>query len=158
MRNSDTITGYSDFITVIMLLNLKILQSTDKQHYQVILEERLPLFLKSPCQIDCHYQLQQEKGYYLVHMQVSGVLTVLCQRCLGEFTQSYENKTVVALCDSDEIAAQLMSEYECIVAANGKVELDDLILDELHLYAPQKHSDKKNCDPFAMGYMEIQDV
>lgn len=132
-----------------MLLNLK----HSEQRQDILLEQRLPLFIKAPCQVDCAYQLQKEKGYYLLHMQVSGTLTIVCQRCLSDFTYDYANETVIALCDSDETAEKLMSDYECSVIVNGEVDLNHLILDELHLYAPQKHADLGHCDPLATNYL-----
>lgn len=136
-----------------MLLNLK----PSEQRLSILLEQRLPLFIKAPCQVECHYQLQKEKGYFLLDMEVSGALTIVCQRCLAEFTHDYTNKTLIALCESDETADQLMSNYECSVISNGEVDLNDLILDELHLYAPQKHTELKHCDSLATNYLGIKE-
>ena len=136
-----------------MLLNLKIVNTIHEQQHRVVLTDRLPFFIEAPCEIACHYRLQQEKGYYLLFMEISGQLASVCQRCLARFVDTYTHSAIIALCDTEEIAANLMSEYECVVATNGKVDLDDLILDELHLSAPQKHLDPTQCDPLAMDYL-----
>ncbi|OGV40402.1 MAG: hypothetical protein A3F46_01600 [Legionellales bacterium RIFCSPHIGHO2_12_FULL_42_9] len=135
-----------------MLLNLK----PSERRQDILLEQRLPLFIKAPCSVDCHYQLHTEKGYFLLHMQVKGALTIVCQRCLSEFIHDYNNATVIALCLQEETAEKLMSDYECSVIINGEVELSDLILDELHLYAPQKHADVSHCCPLATNYLGIK--
>ena len=135
-----------------MLLNLK----PSEQRQDILLEQRLPVFIKVPCQVACHYQLQKEAGYFLLHMQVRGVLTIVCQRCLGEFIHDYSNATVIALCFLEETADKLMSAYECSVIENGEVDLNDLVLDELHLYAPQKHADVSHCCPLATNYLGIK--
>ena len=136
-----------------MLLNLK----PSEQQLSLVLEQRLPLFIKAPCHVDCHYQLEKEKGYFLLRLRVSGLLTIVCQRCLSDFIYDYTNETVIALCESDDIANQLMSNYECSVISEGEVDLNDIILDELHLYAPQKHVDHRSCDSLTTHCLGIQE-
>ena len=133
-----------------MLLNLK----PSEQRQRIVLDQRLPPFIQAPCQVDCHYRLQKEKGYFLLHMQVTGVFSIVCQRCLMDFSYDYSNATLLALCDSEETADKLMSAYECSMISNGEVDLNDLILDELYLYAPQRHTDHALCDPVATHYLE----
>lgn len=136
-----------------MLLNLKLLTTSQQQHHRVYLEERLPFFINTPCWVDCCYQVQKESRYTLLHMEISAELTVICQRCLSEFSVKHTNKTTLALCETESIANELMSDYECIVVSDGVVSLDDLIADDLHLYVPQKHEVVQDCDSVATTYL-----
>ena len=79
-------------------------------------------------------------------MEVSGELTVQCQRCIQEFNLKYNNSTTIAVTRNDERAEQLLEHYECIVSTNYQVNLEDLIIDELHLYVPQFHEETRDCD------------
>ena len=47
--------------------------------------------------------------------------------------------------DKEELAETLMEEYECVVANHFNVNLEELIIDELHLYGPEKHMEGEPC-------------
>ncbi len=117
------------------------------QHVKLLtVNERLPVFLIAPCQLTVSYHVEAKDDYYLIHLKVSGNVTSVCQRCMQEFPTSYENHTIIAVCRSDERAEQLLELYECIVSSNWQVDLGELVVDELHLYAPQFHPDINDCD------------
>ena len=118
----------------------------DPQQKQITINERLPSFIASPCQLNVHYDVKAEEGFYLINLEVNGELVVLCQRCLQEFNLTYNNQTKIAVARNDERAEQLLEHYECIVSTNYQVELEALVIDELHLYVPQFHEETKDCD------------
>jgi uncharacterized protein len=125
------------------------LQEMAKQGQQVKLlsiKERLPSFLVALCQLTATYHIEAKGDYYLVHLRIVGDLKVTCQRCMKEFNSSYDNPTTIAVCRNDERAEQLLELYECIVSSNWQVDLEELVIDELHLYAPQFHPDINDCD------------
>ncbi|WP_298624320.1 YceD family protein [uncultured Legionella sp.] len=123
------------------------------QHIQnIIINERVPSFITGPCQLTVTYRVEAEDDFYLIHLHTAGKLNLICQRCLQEFAHPYENNTVIAVCRSDERAEQVLESYETIVSSNWQVNLTDLIIDELHLYAPQFHPEIKDCDD------EINDI
>jgi uncharacterized protein len=105
------------------------------------LTERLPDFILGPCELKVDYRVEAVEDYYLIHLQVTGELMIICQRCLQEFKLPYDNSTLIAACFSEKRANQLLRNYECIVSENGQIVLEDLIIDELYLYAPQFHPD-----------------
>ena len=120
-----------------------------KQGHQVKLltiDDRLPSFLRAPCHLSVTYSIEANDDFYLLHLRVLGELNSICQRCLQEFHFSYDNPTNIAVCRSDERAEQLLEQYECVVSTNFQVDLEELIIDELHLYAPQVHPLVKDCD------------
>jgi len=136
-----------------MRLNIKSLKSESEQSAHFVFNERLPSFVVSPCEVDCCYQLHRESDYILLSMHIKGELHIDCQRCLGRFAYHYDNHTTVALCSSEDVADRLMSDYECIVIDDAELDLDDVILDEIHLYAPQKHLDHAACDVEAIQHL-----
>lgn len=113
---------------------------------QLKLSERLPYYIVSDCTLDCEYLVQQFPNYYLLRLNVSGDLTIQCQRCLAPFTHFYENHTELAICRDDVTAENLMEQYECIVASQNEIDLVTIVTDELHLYAPEKHAELIECN------------
>lgn len=128
------------------MLHLQDLAKQGQQGLNLILNDRLPDFIVAPCQLKISYQVEHKDDFYLINLEVAGDLTCICQRCLKQFSFSYENKTVIAVCRNDERAEQILEHYECIVSSNWQVDLNELIIDELHLYAPQIHPDINDCD------------
>ena len=110
------------------------------------INERLPSFLPAPCNLDVNYKVELKDKYFLVRLNVVADLTIACQRCMNDFVFHYDNETEIAVCRNDERAEQLLEQYECIVAANDQVELEDLVIDELHLYVPIFHPVIDDCD------------
>lgn len=110
------------------------------------LTERLPRFLISPCIMRVSYHAEVKDNVYLLHLDVSGVLNVICQRCMENFAAPYQNKTTLAVCADETEAQRLLENYEPIVAPRGQVNLEDLTIDELYLYAPSFHPMVTECD------------
>lgn len=129
-----------------MIINLKhCVAKKEQQTLSIEIDKRLPNHLSSPCVINCQFIVKSFKDYYLVELKSESTLSVTCQRCLGEFSHSYSNQTELAVCDSDETAERLMSQYECIVSTE-EIDLQELLTDELNLYLPEFHPDFKDCD------------
>lgn len=116
-----------------------------QQRKTIQLKERLPHFITRAVDLEVSYQVEAKADFYLIHLHVLGNLSLKCQRCLEEFDYPYDNTTILAVCRDDARAEELLEHYECIVAENLQVSLDDLIIDELHLYAPQFHPEIKDC-------------
>jgi uncharacterized protein len=127
------------------MLYLQELAKCNQQRKTITLEERLPHFVSEPCRLDVCFQIELRDDFYLAHLHVGGLLHLQCQRCLEEFDYSYDNHTIIAICQQEARAEELLTHYECIVAPDLQVRLEDLIIDELHLYAPQFHPDPKDC-------------
>lgn len=128
------------------MLYLQELAKQGVQQEQLTVAERLPHFIVAPCQLEVVYNVEAKEDFYLIHLKVQGALTCICQRCLHEVQLSYENPTTIAVARNDERAEQLLGQYECVVSSNWQVNLDDLVADDLHLYAPQFHLETKDCD------------
>ncbi|KTD06432.1 metal-binding protein [Legionella gratiana] len=127
------------------MLHLQEMVKHGSQNRTIMLSERLPNFITAPCSLDVTYWVEAKEDFYLIYLHVTGKLPLQCQRCLDEFNFPYDNKTVVAVCRNDERAEQILEYYECIVSANLQVSLEDILIDELHLYAPQFHAEMSDC-------------
>ncbi|MDI9818206.1 MULTISPECIES: DUF177 domain-containing protein [unclassified Legionella] len=129
-----------------MFINLKTMAAqSGQEQVNIKLQERLPAHVASPCSINCQFSVESFDHYYLLTLSVDTLLELTCQRCLKEFSYHYLNLTKLAICDSEEMAEELMERYECIVA-NNHIDLQELVTDELHLYAPELHPEMIHCD------------
>ncbi len=117
----------------------------EKSTREFLIRERLPSFLTSPCHLSVDYYAEKRDQVFLLHLQLCGELTVICQRCMEEFPYHYEQKIVLAVCRDEERAEQLMEHYETVVAQEDVVNLEELVVDELHLSAPQFHQEMSDC-------------
>lgn len=129
-----------------MRINLKKASSQNKNQSLIVeIKDRLPEHLKSVCVINCIFNIEEFKNYYLIDLNSHANLSVTCQRCLSEFSYDYSNQSELAVCNSDEIAEQMMDHYDCIVATN-EIDLKELLTDELNLFSPEFHTDPSYCD------------
>ena len=113
---------------------------------KIKLHARLPERIQAPVELTCHFQVKKYNDYYLLTLDVAGILTIACQRCLKAFQYNYCNKTELAVCGSEPIAEGLMDLYECMVAEEDEVDLAEILTDELVLFSPEKHEDLADCD------------
>lgn len=137
-----------------MIINLKTSAASDhSQRVQITIAERIPANIEGPCVVDCEFKVRREDNYYLLTLVANSKLTMICQRCLHEYPYDYSNNTVLAICESDEQAVKLMSQYECITSQNNQVNLNDLLTDDLYLYTPENHIDLEDCDKVVNGFI-----
>ena len=128
------------------MLHLQEMAKQSQHNKHLVINERLPQFIVAPCKVYVTYHVEMKDDFYLIHLRVTGDLTITCQRCMQEFHLSYDNPTILAVTRNDDRSEQLLEHYECIVSSNGQVDLEDLVIDELHLYAPPFHQEINECD------------
>ena len=129
-----------------MIICLKTSANHDSpQQATIHLTERLPFHMITDCQVNCNYLVRAYKDHYLLTLDVSGVLPILCQRCYDTFHYDYVNHTELAICRDEATAEKLLQDYESIVSEQGDLDLMHVITDELHLYAPEKHHELIDC-------------
>lgn len=116
-----------------------------RQHVDIKLSERLPTHIIPDCNLHCDYFVKSFPAYYSLTLDVSGIVTARCLRCLDEYIYDYKNHTELAICRNDEMAEKLMDAYECIVSLDDEIDLREIITDELHLYVPEKHMNFIDC-------------
>ncbi len=110
---------------------------------QLLIEvsERLPYYVQGPCALNCKVSVERARDYYVLRLTSTGQLTINCQRCLHDFNFDYNHSSEIAICDSDEVANQLMKSRDCVVHADDDLDLLDIVTDDLHLFSPEKHEE-----------------
>lgn len=103
----------------------------------ITVHERLPTWIESPCIIECTFQVTPGRGYYLLNLTMDATLHITCQRCLSTVDYHHHHHTELALCFKEEKADQLMALYDCMVIDQDELKLEDILADELHLFAPE---------------------
>lgn len=130
-----------------MKICLKVYAKQGESEQVVItLQERLPERIIQPCELTCTFHVVNYGDYYLLTLDIAGVLAVRCQRCLHVFQHDYCNQSKLAVCANDTTAEALMEHFECIVAEDNQVDLLDILADELHLFSPEKHDKSTDCN------------
>ena len=126
-----------------LIKSLKVL-SKQAHPMEISLEvkDRLPYYITSPCTLTCEVAVKQEHRYYVLHLQCSGQLEINCQRCLQNFNYSYTHINELAICQNDEMAAQMMATMDSMVQTDDELNLLEIVTDDLHLFSPDKH---ENC-------------
>ena len=69
-------------------------------------------------------------------VQVTGVVQLKCQRCLETFDQPLRSTARLAFVATEEEAGHVPDGYEAIAADKGRVDLGELVEDELLLSLP----------------------
>ena len=110
----------------------------------VTLTERLPDYVESVDPIDYEVGIQDKGDFYLLDLHSQGDVTIICQRCGHTFKKRMAQHTTLAVCATDELAEQKISSYECIVA-DFKVDMRDILTDNLFLDVPFKHELEEDC-------------
>lgn len=133
-----------------MIIELSGMVKKNQQHLALIISERLPQYVMAPCVLAVNFQVELNDDFYLIHLKVTGDLRIVCQRCIGDYPLAYDNTTTLAVCKNDERATTLLEHYETVVSEDGRLDLEAIVVDELHLYAPQFHAEFKDCDELIM--------
>lgn len=138
-----------------MRLNLQDLaKKAEKTQIELDIQERLPSHLTLPCHVSASLTVKRQDDYFLLALESSASLNVICQRCSEQFQTDWKNYTELAICDNDARAEALLPIYECMVSADkAEPDLESIITDELHLYSPQFHPDMESCDKIVHRYI-----
>lgn len=112
----------------------------------LVLEKRLPHRVAKACNISCTFQVKKASDHYILDIKASGDIDIICQRCLESFVYAYDNQTKIAVCPNGLVAERLMASFECI-DGDQLVDLNEILIDDLHLQLPEKHDDVLRCNP-----------
>lgn len=80
--------------------------------------------------------LTDQQGLCVISGELHGLLNVRCQRCMQTFNQIVGCTFAVSPVKDDMAAKDLPDEYEPVILVDGKVDLPELIEDELILAMP----------------------
>jgi uncharacterized protein len=67
------------------------------------------------------------------------------------------HQTLLAVCQNDIQAETLMEQFECVVAVDSQINLLEVLADDLHLFAPEKHTHLADCNPEIRQWIVEQD-
>jgi len=93
---------------------------------QIIVSERLPAVMCEPSMVQCSYSIHKKRSKYFFKMHLSGSIQLECQRCLSVWRYAYENE-------------HILEEDELMIDAEMRIDLVDIVTDDLHLFLPEKH-------------------
>ncbi|MEN1729367.1 MAG: YceD family protein [Pseudomonadota bacterium] len=96
------------------------------------------------------------QGQTLVSVELRGELALQCQRTLKTFRQPIESQSVVAIVASEAQEAELPEDYEVRVCPDQRLELLDLIGEEVLLALPLVPVDPES-EPMAAA-PEVKDT
>lgn len=130
-----------------MQLCLKALAARhEPQSFAIVLDDRLPQQLSSPCLLEGQIAASVEKDGYRITLSVQSALTVMCLRCLASYQMAYKRSAVLHAYFDERMATQRMGEEEVIVLDSTTLHLSDILTDDLHLFVPDRHIDHTSCD------------
>ena len=117
----------------------------EETRVHVRLSDRLPVWIQSPCDLNCTYQVTPVDGYYLLDLIVDGELPITCQRCLIQKPYTYHYQTQFAVCSNEKQADRLMETFECVMSEGGELDLVEMLTDELYLNSPEMPHEWAEC-------------
>jgi uncharacterized protein len=94
-----------------------------------------------------HARFGRDAGFVMVDLEVSAVLLLVCQRCLGPMRWALDASTRVALVGAPEESDAAPEGLETILAPERRVSLRDLAEEEVLLSLPivPMHEDPAQC-------------
>jgi uncharacterized protein len=105
--------------------------------YEVAGFERLRGSLARPeGRATADFRFHDAGTYPVLEGEVRATVWLVCQRCLNEFETVVESSVRVAFVATDAEAARVPDEYDAVTAPFGRVQLEDLVEDELLLALP----------------------
>jgi uncharacterized protein len=103
--------------------------------------------------INGRVRFRREGGLAVAAVEVSGVLPLVCQRCLTLMSWPIDGSALVALIPAESQADEVPEHLEPVWAPGGRVSLRDLLEEELLLCLPivPLHTEASACAPVAAG-------
>jgi uncharacterized protein len=78
----------------------------------------------------------REQDFAVAELKVQGSATLQCQRCMGAMVQPLTILTRVALVGSEADGARVPADLEPVLAAGGRISIEQLLTEELLLTLP----------------------
>ncbi|MFT4520199.1 MAG: hypothetical protein ACI9JM_002599 [Halioglobus sp.] len=89
---------------------------------------------------------RDEEKHYLVTVEVSADIQIICQRCLEAMSEHIESTNTLAAVWTDEEAAQLPRSLDALILGDESCNLWELVEDELMLaMRPFSYHDTEEC-------------
>ena len=112
----------------------------------IFLAERLPIFVNQPISIDFNYSIQRFDEYYLISIEEKSSVQLICQRCSEAWVEEHAHTTELMICFNEKTAERLQNEYDVIVLPDLILDIKEVLLDNMHLFLPEKHENIDQCN------------
>jgi len=125
--------------------------------YEVAGFERLRGSLARPeGRATASFRFHDSGTYPALEGEVRATVWLVCQRCLTEFEATIDSPVRVALVATDAAAARVPDEYDAVTAPFGRIQLEELVEDELLLALPlvPMHATLAECALQTAGQVE----
>lgn len=103
------------------------------------LTERLPYFIHPPCCVQVTWSIETQDQVHYLNLDLIGDLTVDCQRCGHAFATHVSHRNRIVLCKNTQQLETLSGEQDALLIEELPTNLEDIIIDELHLYLHARH-------------------
>ncbi|MEJ8568364.1 YceD family protein [Elongatibacter sediminis] len=100
---------------------------------------RLMPLLEPPvgeAEFTAQFRFDEERNA-VIRIEVRAKLPMICQRSLKRYEESVQRRSLLGVITSADEESDLPGHYEPALAENGRIQLRDLVEDELLLGAPQ---------------------
>ena len=130
-----------------MKLDIKKLANKGRsQEYSVVLEDRLPSFVDKPVELKYSFNVESRGDYYLLQLEESGEVHLVCQRCADTWIFPYHQIHELAICADEAVAEKYHLLYDVVVFTDLIIDICDVLADNLHLFLPKKHEKVDQCN------------
>ena len=117
-----------------------------KANNSILLDERLPDFINKPIEICFTYEIERYPEYYLLNLHEKATIELVCQRCSDIWQYEYSNVHKMAVLLSEKNIGTYESLFDVIVSPDLTLDIKEIILDNMHLFLPEKHENVDHCN------------
>lgn len=110
-----------------------------KQPQVITLTDQLPQQIQAPCTLQCCWTLTPQDNALHLTLKVEGTLQILCQRCCEMFEHHFQQENTLILFETEAALKLANKAQDTLLIDELPDQLEALLMDELHLYAPEKH-------------------
>lgn len=121
---------------------------------KVLLDERLPYYVTESFLMNFQYQIENRGEFYLIKLKEFASIPVQCQRCAEIWFFDYQNEVELAICPSEQVAEKYQSVHDVIVVPDLILDIKDVLIDNMHLFLPNKHLEVDKCNQDQLKLMQ----
>jgi uncharacterized protein len=140
-----------------VLMNIDVKKKLNRhlsEVQQVVLDERLPEFVADSFPMNFQYQIEDRGEFYLMKLKEFASVPAHCQRCGERWLCDYQNEVELAICPSEQVAEKYQSLYDVIVVPDLILDIKDVLIDNMHLFLPNKHLEVEKCNQDQLKLMQ----
>ncbi len=130
-----------------MKLDIKKLANKGRsQDCSIVLDDRLPSFVDGPVELKFSYNVESRGDYYLLQLEESADVHLVCQRCADTWIYPYHQTHELVICANETVAEKYQLLYDVVVFSDLIMDINEVLIDNLHLFLPKKHEKVDQCN------------